>query len=31
MGYLKAQESQLQAELKLDKGAVTVNGLPLHP
>lgn len=29
MGYLKADKAQLTAELKLDKGAMTINGLPL--
>lgn len=28
-GYLKAEQAELSAELKLDKGKVTVNGLPL--
>ncbi|QXW28443.1 YdgA family protein [Aeromonas sanarellii] len=31
LGYLKAEQAQLQAELKLDKGQLTVNGLPLQP
>lgn len=29
MGYLKADNAQLTAELKLDKGVMTINGLPL--
>uniref|UniRef100_UPI003BA1AD83 DUF945 family protein n=1 Tax=Aeromonas jandaei TaxID=650 RepID=UPI003BA1AD83 len=29
MGYLKADQQKLNAELKLDKGAMTVNDLPL--
>ena len=29
MGYLKADKARLTAELKLDKGAMTINGLPL--
>ncbi|MFB2863261.1 DUF945 family protein [Aeromonas sp. MdU4] len=29
MGYLKADQQQLTSELKLEKGAVTVNDLPL--
>lgn len=29
LGYLKADQQKLTAELKLDKGAVTVNDLPL--
>lgn len=29
MGYLKADKQALTSELKLEKGAVTVNGLPL--
>ena len=29
LGYLKAEQAHLNAELKLDKGLVTVNGLPL--
>jgi len=30
LGYLKAESAVLSAELKLEKGQVTVNGLPLH-
>ncbi|TND58536.1 hypothetical protein CF129_08350, partial [Aeromonas dhakensis] len=29
MGYLKADKEQLTAEIKLDKGAMTINDLPL--
>ncbi|MCE9954687.1 DUF945 family protein [Aeromonas rivipollensis] len=29
LGYLKAEPAHLNAELKLDKGLVTINGLPL--
>ena len=29
-GYLKAEPEQLSAELKLDKGVATINGLALH-
>ena len=29
MGYLKADQQKLNAELKLDKGVMTVNDLPL--
>lgn len=29
LGYLQAEEAALSAELKLDKGRITVNGLPL--
>ncbi|MGY4106014.1 DUF945 family protein [Aeromonas encheleia] len=29
-GYLKAESEQLSAELKLDKGVATINGLALH-
>lgn len=29
MGYLKVDKARLTAELKLDKGAMTINGLPL--
>ncbi len=29
-GYLKAEPGQLSADLKLDKGAITINGLPLQ-
>lgn len=29
MGYLKADKARLTAEFKLDKGAMTINGLPL--
>lgn len=30
LGYLKVESAVLSAELKLEKGQVTVNGLPLH-
>lgn len=29
-GYLKAEQERLNADLKLDKGRVTINGLPLQ-